>query len=76
MTFGKVISCRKDVFVDGVVGVDIRGLPTVAYPLVARFGECEERVFVGRPVVAAQLPIFKCRCIRVKIGANEFQDVR
>ena len=75
LAFGKVVACILDVFVDGVVGVNVGGLPAVAHPLVARFGQVHERVLVGMPVVAAQLPVFERRRVFVKVIAQQFENV-
>ena len=40
---------REDVLVDCVVRVDVRGLPVVADPAVAGFGERTDRILVGVP---------------------------
>ena len=64
-----------DVFVDGVVGVNVGGLPAVPHPLVACFGEVGQRVLVGVPVMATKLPVFEGRRIFVKVVAQEFEDV-
>ena len=75
LAFGEVVARVLDVFVDGVVGVNVRGLPAVPHPLVARFGEVHEGIPVGGPVVAAQLPVFERRRFFVKVVAQQFEDV-
>ena len=75
LTFGEVFACRLDVFVDSGVSINFGGLPAIAHPLVARFGKCRERVAVGCPVVAAQLPVFELGSVLVEVVADDFQCV-
>ena len=75
LAFGKVVACILDVFVDGIVGINVRSLPAVPHPLVACFGEVHEGIPVGGPVVAAQLPVFERGSIFVEIIAKKFKNV-
>ena len=65
---------REDVLVDGVVGIDVRGLPVVAHPAVAGFGERTERVLVGIPAGGLQVPVLEFGSVRAEVLADERDD--
>ena len=70
-TVGELVARGEDVLVDGVVGIDVGGLPAVADPLVARFGQFLERVLVGAPAVGAEVPAFELGSAFVEVLADE-----
>ena len=65
---------REDVLVDSVVRVDVRGLPVVADPAVAGFGERTDRILVGVPARGLQVPVLEFGRVRIEVLADERDD--
>ena len=65
---------REDVLVDCVVRVDVRGLPVVADPAVAGFGERTDRILVGVPARGLQVPVLEFGRVRIEVLADERDD--